>query len=92
MITQKIIKKNCPCCKSDIFKTIFSFKNIPQSGIYTKFQIKPKLNGINLEFELCIDCGLVRQIPQPKSKNYLEINRSTSLQFHKYIEKLINEI
>jgi len=88
----KVISQNCPCCDSNEFQSLLDFPGIPQSGIYIENEYLPEIPTSDLGFELCLKCGLVRQLQDTKPKNYVDINRSTSLQFPKYVNQLIDAI
>ena len=88
----KIQIQNCPCCDFNKFQPLFHFLEIPQSGIFLENDSLSKITKYDLLFELCLICGILRQITVTKPKNYIDVNRSTALQFPKYIDQLIESI
>jgi hypothetical protein len=47
---------------------------------------------IDMTFELCSQCGLVRQMASSGPREYVEVTRSTSLQFPLYVNSLIGKL
>lgn len=82
---------HCPCCLGNSFEPSFKFLSIPISGVYrNKGNNEIKLTS--LRFELCTNCAYVRQITKQINKDYIEVTRSTELQFPKYIKNLIEKL
>jgi len=67
------------------------FPNLPLTGLFRK-SLDTSLPRFDLSLELCLHCGLVRQMTCSSQREYIEITRSTALQFPAYVHELIDEI
>lgn len=84
-------ERSCPCCGSSDFRPLLAFKEVPLSGVFRKTLSEP-LPTFDLEFELCGQCGLVRQVAGSGTRDYVEVTRSTALQFPRYVHDLIEKL
>lgn len=81
----------CSCCGFVDVQSLLEFHTVPLTGLFSTFS-KHVSPSINLGFELCINCGLLRQKTGNQSREYLEVTRSTSLQFPTYVHTLIDKL
>jgi methylation protein EvaC len=72
-------------------KPLLDFAGVPLTGLFRK-SADVAFPRIDLGFELCIQCGLVRQKADSIPREYVEVTRSTSLQFPAYVHALIGKL
>jgi hypothetical protein len=82
---------SCHCCNGSGFKSLVDFANLPVTGIFLP-SLSLALPKMDLGIELCTNCGLVRQKPGSGPRQYVEVTRSTSLQFPAYVHALIAKL
>lgn len=82
---------SCPCCNDGKFELLINFDGIPLSGIFYE-NIPSNFQKVDLSFILCQTCGYVGQASLVAQKHYENINRSTELQFPKYVDSLISRL
>lgn len=82
---------SCECCGSRKLIPSFEFFSVPLTGLFRRCA-EAVLPKIKLEFELCIQCGLVRQKAVSSPREYVKVARSTSLQFPAYVHALIGKL
>jgi SAM-dependent methyltransferase len=78
----------CPCCGEASFQPFLNFSHVPLSGVFRK-ALADAIPHIDLKFDLCMRCGLVRQVASSGPREYVAVTRSTALQFPKYVHELI---
>ena len=78
----------CPCCGTLRFEPLLSFKGVPMSGVFRKAATDP-LPRLDLDFELCSNCGFARQVASSIPRDYAEVTRATALQFPAYVHDLV---
>jgi SAM-dependent methyltransferase len=83
--------KSCPCCGGTNFERLFDFGRVPVSGHFRADPSAPVATA-ELGFELCADCGLVRQAENAAPRDYSTIDRATAGQFPSYGAKLISTL
>ena len=79
------------CCEQDFTLILMNFTSIPLTGQFRSSE-NQALQCIDLGFEICPRCGLVRQKLGTGPREYVEITRSTSLQFPAYVHALIGKL
>lgn len=81
---------NCPCCNNPSFKRLINFGKIPKSGIFLK-SLEDNLNFLNLEFEFCNKCALIRRVcHEDVTYDYTNIPRATKNQLPKYTQEILD--
>jgi hypothetical protein len=78
----------CACCGKVIFKTLLEFPRVPLTGLFYN-SLDLVLSKFDLRFELCFNCGLVRQNYFNGLRDYADVKRSTARQFPAYVHSLI---
>lgn len=77
----------CPCCLNNSFEPLIGFGKIPHSGTFL-LNPKDQYHTIELSFEFCTNCALIRQKMPPESIeggiNYEKIYRTTGHQLPDY--------
>jgi SAM-dependent methyltransferase len=81
----------CQCCGEVELHRLVGFSDVPMSGVFRK-STNESLPCIDLYLDVCTHCGLVRQAAGGGPKAYVEVTRSTSLQFPKYVHDLIAKL
>ena len=81
----------CNCCGDHSFTPLLSFHGVPLTGLFRK-SLDTSLKRIDLSFELCGRCGLIRQKAGSGLREYIKVNRSTGLQFPVYVHALIGKL
>ncbi len=81
----------CPSCNAAGFSRLLSFDKIPLSGVFRRVA-SDAVPTLDLAFELCDTCGLLRQAVGSGARDYAEITRSTALQFPRYVYELISKL
>lgn len=84
------MNNNCICCNSTKFEVLFDFGRLPQSGIYRK-SFDESINHIYHQYEFCQECNYLTLNSNGESKNYKKVDRSTKLQFPKYIGQILEK-
>ena len=79
------------CCGMPDFHPLLVFEGVPLTGLFRK-SADVAFPRIDLGLELCIQCGLVRQKAASVPREYVEVTRSTSLQFPAYVHALIGKL
>ena len=69
----------CPCCEEVAFRDLFRFADVPLSGKFRRPE-DPPVHRIDLAFEVCESCGLVRQQSVARPPSYDEVDRATTSQ------------
>ena len=72
-------------------QSLLDFERVPLTGIFRKSN-DLAFPRIDLCLELCIHCGLVHQRAGCGPREYIEVSRSTSLQFPAYVHALIGKL
>lgn len=81
----------CPCCGGDDFFEVISFLDIPLTGVY-RVELDAVLPRIDLYFEACRGCSLLRRRDYYDPPSYSNRNRGTSGQQPAYFEEIIKKI
>lgn len=81
----------CSCCGMLGVQPLLDFADVTLTGHFRKSSDVAS-QRIQLGFELCIQCGLVRQKAGGGPREYVEVTRSTSLQFPAYVHALIERL
>lgn len=81
----------CQCCGSPNLQPLVGFAEIPLTGLFRCSADMP-LPRIDVTLEFCSQCGLVRQMAGSGPREYVEVTRSTSLQFPVYVHALIGKL
>ena len=78
----------CPCCGGRGFEPLIDFGEVPVSGHY---RVDPEYRpqSARLAFEVCAECGLVRQADLAAPRDYSGTTRPTARQFPAYGTELI---
>ena len=74
-----------------MFLPLLNFTGVPLTGLFRKSS-DTSLPRIDLSWELCGKCGLVRQKAGSGLREYVEVTRSTALQFPVYVHALISKL
>jgi hypothetical protein len=81
----------CFCCGQAFVHTLLSFFGVPLTGQFRGSK-NQALQHVELGFEICASCGLVRQKPESGLCEYVDVTRSTSLQFPAYVHAVIGKL
>ena len=81
----------CPCCGGRRFESLLSFKGVPISGVF-RSAATDALPRLDLDFELCANCGLARQVASSIPRDYAEVTRATALQYPAYVHDLVSKL
>ena len=81
----------CPCCGGNYFRPVLRFENIPPSGRLLQ-SVQDRVDSIDLAFEVCNDCNLLRQNPLARKPDYGGVNRSTARQVPRYAQALLERL
>jgi SAM-dependent methyltransferase len=88
---QNLSTKGCPCCGGMKFERLLDFGPVPVSGHFRAVPAEP-LAMAPLGFELCAECGLVRQSENAAPRDYSTTDRATTGQFPSYGDGLISAL
>src|SRR3954465_2173080 len=82
---------SCPCCGRNEFQHLVGLGKVPISGVFRALAYDP-IELIDLSFEVCTLCGLVRQEGLSRPRDYSSIDRSTAPQLPRHLEDLIRQL
>ena len=83
------IEKSCPVCSNVKFDKLIDFGRIPHSGVFLSSP-EEIFQEINLAFEYCLTCFLIRSRPFCQSNpDYRKVNRPTQNQMPKYTHEIM---
>ena len=82
---------DCPCCAANLFERLIAFEALPPTGLF-RSSAKEQLAHFTLRFELCTNCGLVRQGSKPPPKDYAQIDRAAALKLPQHAGDLISAL
>lgn len=82
---------DCECCGSVGQLKFLNFNQLPLSGVFRSMPGEAE-QRIDLTFDLCQQCGLVRQIADSGPREYAAVTRSTTLQFPTYVHDLLETL
>lgn len=82
----------CPCCLNNSFETLIGFGKLPHSGTFL-LNPKDQYHTIELSFEFCTKCALIRQKMPPENidedtYNYEKIYRTTGHRLPDYVAEI----
>ena len=81
----------CKCCGASSAQQLENFVDTPLTGSFRK-TANVALSRIDLRLKVCTRCGLVNQECVNGPREYVEVTRSTSLQFPAYVHTLIGKL
>jgi len=84
-------ERPCNCCGMKGVQPLLDFAGVPLTGLFRK-SADVAYPRVDLGLHLCNHCGLVRQKHGSGSCQYVEVTRSTSLQFPAYVHALIAKL
>ena len=81
----------CTCCGSGRFETLMRQRDMPVSGVFRTSAVEPQPRA-DLEYVICLRCGLVRQASLEQRHSYAAVSRSTARQLPRYAADLVDAI
>ena len=90
-VTAQTAQERCPCCDGYVFYEVVAFPGVPATGVYRATAHEP-LPTIDLSFEACQGCSLLRRRSVADPVDYANKQRSTRGQLPAYRENLLQAI
>lgn len=81
----------CPCCGTQDFYAVVAFRGVPVSGVY-RVRADDPIQEVDLLFEACRACSLLRRRDFAAPVDYSVKERSTRAQFPAYVDVLLDFI